>query len=67
MVDFIACQLQGIPGLNIERDEFKIAGWEPVGGSLYNAARLKIGEENVDIIGGIPFSAPTNGSYVSGR
>lgn len=51
VVDFIKCQLEGIPGLEITEGDFDLATWEPAGNSLYQSARLKLGDEKIDIIG----------------
>jgi hypothetical protein len=67
VVDFIKCQLDGIPGLEINTSTFDLATWEPAGNSLYQAGRLKIGDEKVDIVGAMAYTLPTNGSYVTGE
>jgi hypothetical protein len=67
VVEFIKCQLDGIPGLEVNSSTFDLATWEPTGNSLYQAGRLKIGDEKVDVIGAMAYTLPTNGSYVTGK
>lgn len=51
VVEFIKCQLEGIPGLEMKTDDFDLATWEPSGNSLYQSARLKLNDEKVDVVG----------------
>lgn len=51
VVDFIKCQLEGIPGLEIKTGDFDLATWEPAGNSLYQSARLRVGDEKLDVVG----------------
>ncbi|KAM0543292.1 hypothetical protein ACHAPJ_012376 [Fusarium lateritium] len=67
VVDFIECQLSGMPGLKVEKSHFEIAGWQPDGNSLYGAARFKIGNERFDVVSAMGYCLPTNGSYISGQ
>jgi hypothetical protein len=65
--NFIKYQLEGIPGLQIMTDDFEIGSWQPEGGSLYNAARLEVGDADIQVAGAMSYSLPTNGEFVSGE
>ena len=67
VVDFIECQLDGIPGITTTRSDFELDNWSPSGNSMYQAARFKIGDKKVDVVGAMAYTLPTNGSYVSGK
>lgn len=65
--NFVKCQLEEMPGLQIMTGDFEIGSWQPEGGSMYNAARLRVGDTDVQVASAMSYSLPTNGEFVSGE
>src|SRR5690606_27777562 len=70
-LDWLAEQLQAVPGMEIEWDSFEMERWQPTteapgdtpGRDLAAAGGLIVeetGREVIDVIGAVPFSLPTD-------
>lgn len=78
-IDWLAAQLEEVPGMEVEWDEYEIDRWQPTteaegdtpGRDLAAAGGLTIAgdggaEEPVEVIGAVPFSLPTGDEGATG-
>lgn len=62
LVDWLARQVDRMPGVTTRSETFRIRRWRPLTGDLGTAAALTVRGGRVPVAGAIPYTRPTHGS-----